>query len=797
MLIRALTSYLFSVCIVSLAACGGAGERAQDHLTTAKALYDSKNFDKASLELRNVLQIEPNHVEARYIYARILEEQKQDVRAALGNYIKVAELDKAHVEARARAGRIYLLGGAPDKALAMAEEILALDTNNVAGLTLRGSVKARNSEIDAAVADADAALSRDANFADAVILRASLYLKKNDIQNAVALIQTHIDENPADINYYTVLAQINADAKNFDAAANAIAKIIELQPKELLHRLRLASLYAAQKDMSRAESVLRDAVGALPETPDAKLALVDFLSRNQQLAKAEQDLKQFIADDAADYKLQFGLATLYLRQNKIDDAKVIYNGVIKSAGTRPDALTARVKLAELFIQENKLAETEKLVAEVIAANPDDESALLLRGSVRLNKNDSVGAIGDFRTVLKNEPDNTRAMILLAQAHMENNEWALARDTLQKAASDEPDNIPVGVRFANVLLQLEDNNKAIEYLEHLEKRFPSNLAVEETLFKAYLAVNAVEKAKTISAQIAKNYPNSAMGYYLSGMALQQEKRYADSVKKFEQALAKQPDAIQPLTSMISSLIAQKNTDQALHVLNKTVSAQPKHIKAHLLLGEVYYSMKRFPDAEKAYKQALSLNPAAASPYRSLASVYLSQNNSVDAIQVLRDGIKAAAVKEPLQSMLANIYERSGKIEEAIALYEEQVTANPKSNAAANNLAMMLAEHRKDDNSLRRAKELIQPIVTSDNPLYLDTVGWVHYNLKDFNQALTPLEKAVQIAPEFPVLRYHLGMTQFQVGNKAEAITNLEKAVNAKVPFDGIEQAKSTLQQLADL
>jgi thioredoxin-like negative regulator of GroEL len=61
----------------------------------------------------------------------------------------------------------------------------------------------------------------------------------------------------------------------------------------------------------------------------------------------------------------------------------------------------------------------------------------------------------------------------------------------------------------------------------------------------------------------------------------------------------------------------------------------------------------------------------------------------------------------------------------------------------------------------------------------------------------LERVVAKVPNEALARYHLGMAQSQVGSNAEARDNLTRAVNSGAKFLGLDEAKSTLDQLAKL
>jgi tetratricopeptide (TPR) repeat protein len=87
-------------------------------------------------------------------------------------------------------------------------------------------------------------------------------------------------------------------------------------------------------------------------------------------------------------------------------------------------------------------------------------------------------------------------------------------------------------------------------------------------------------------------------------------------------------------------------------------------------------------------------------------------------------------------------------------------------AQNNLAYRWS---LDGRNLEEALDLIRKVVRADpsNSAYLDTLGWVLYQLDRFQDAIPPLCEAVKLEPGHPELRVHLGDAYFQAGRELDA------------------------------
>jgi Flp pilus assembly protein TadD len=92
-------------------------------------------------------------------------------------------------------------------------------------------------------------------------------------------------------------------------------------------------------------------------------------------------------------------------------------------------------------------------------------------------------------------------------------------------------------------------------------------------------------------------------------------------------------------------------------------------------------------------------------------------------------------------------------------------------------------------------LVEQFKVSNQPAFLDTYGWLSYRLAKFDNAVPALEKAVELAPEFSVFRYHLGMAYHAVNRDAAALRELTQVIESKnVDFSGIDEARTLVDQL---
>ncbi len=779
---------------ILLTACGGAEERKLAHLEKGKQYYEENNLEKARIEFKNVLQIDPKDVEGRYWLARTLE-NLQNWQKAAGHYLAIVqELDKNHVDAHVRLGQIYLLGNAVDKALEHAEAALKVAPTNPDALALRGGVRGRQDDIDGALEDGLAGLNQDPGHVNSIALLASLYLKQQESEKALKILEQGLERNPGHTGLMTIKTRVHMARQEHGKAEDLLAKIVQQEPDVFAHRLRLAAFQAAQNALDAAEKTLRDAIAHDPSVI-ARLALADFLLKKRDAAAAERELLAFIAKDPDESGLRFALAKLYELNKEPEKSQAVYQEIIAKKGVEPDGLKARVNLAQSYVTNNKVDAAATLIEEVLAENASDREALMLRGQIAMSKNDAAAAIADFRAALRDDPNSPKGLALLARAHYQNKEVTLARDTMKKAVDAHPNNPQLRAGYVELLVRAGDTETAITEVNEILKISPNNQAALEMLFRLQSAKKDWKAALATAATLKEEFADNPIGYYLSGLVHQAEQKLTDSIEEFGKALEKSPDAIQPLSQMVKSYLAQGKAEDALAKLEGTLKNNPENYVAYNLKGEILFGLKRFPEAKGAFAKAIEIKPDWHIPYARLANVHFQEKDIPGAVKAFEQGLKAIPDNPVLATGLAMLYEKENQQDKAIAVYDSLLARHPDSQLAANNLAMLLVDHsEKDETRLQRAATLIEPLKTSDNAAFLDTVGWVQYHQGDFDVAIQNLQKAVDAAPQAPELHYHLGMAYLGKGDTASARNYLKQAVNAKTEFRGLDKAKEALKNL---
>ena len=179
---------------------------------------------------------------------------------------------------------------------------------------------------------------------------------------------------------------------------------------------------------------------------------------------------------------------------------------------------------------------------------------------------------------------------------------------------------------------------------------------------------------------------------------------------------------------------------------------------------------------------------------LAQLYMKQQRLDEARAEFERMVKRDPRAVGPRTMVGVILETQGKRDEARRSYEATVAEMTNAPVAANNLAFMYAEEGKNlDVALQLATSAKQQV--PDSAEVDDTLGWVYYKKDLATLAVGPLEESLKKMPDNADILYHLGLTYARIGEKAKAREALERALKLNPRLAGAASARQTLASVS--
>jgi tetratricopeptide (TPR) repeat protein len=775
-----------------LVACDKPKEQEAKYTEHGKSLYQQGDLVKASLEFKNALQINPVASEPQY-YLGLIAEKQRNMGAALDAFRKAADADQNNFDANLKAGQLVLMSGDADTALSYAEKVITIAPSKADGHALKAAAMLLKNKLPEAEKEAQAALAVDPKNVDATIVLAGKHVRESKPEDALALVQQGLTLNPNSTDLLLLKLKLVYDAKQPAEVEAVLRKLHEIDPANPSYVIDLANQLSLANRLSEAEDVFRQAVAANPNSDDLLSAYAGFLASKEGLDQAIAEISK-LAGQSKESKYTFLLEQLYIRANKLADAKALLTKLQQNATAMDDKLQAQVELARITVLEGDETTGLAQLNDVIAQDSGNESATLLRGAIELKNKQYDNAIADARTVLNTNVNSTAALGLLSEAYTQTGEYDLAIDTLRRIEHLAPTDVGVRLRLAS-LLASKSPNDALDQLDAAMALRPdaTELAVQKADY--LVRIGQADKAEVIATQLAKDPKFSGAAHRILGETALARADYPGAIEELGKAqTAGEPFAdVAPV--LVTAYVKAGKTDDAVSLLSDRIAKQADDTASARLLASLYIQKGDAANGERLLRQVIERKPDEADTYLQLAQLLTAQQRTKDAVAILETAGQKFPADDRVQTFSAIAYDTAGNLDAARKLYEQILAKSPNNKIAANNLAALIADaFSSDAKALDRARQLVEQFRNASDPLLVDTLGWVLVRQGNFEDATILLAKATSLAPTNQQVAFHYAMALKGKGLADKAKEAVAKALAGTPDYRGLDEAKALATSL---
>jgi tetratricopeptide (TPR) repeat protein len=759
--------------IVVVAGCGSPEQSAQGYYESAMALIEKKDDLGARLELLKAVKYKSDKVEVWKALAGIDERTKAS--SLFLDLRRIVELDPNDLDARLKLARIMVGGGAAEAALKVVDAANEGEKPNAALHALRSIILLRANDSSGAVREAQRAFEIDPGNVDAVSLLASKKLSDGDADGALKLLDTLTVDPKDETRISLQKMQIYAKKGNLPHAESMLRKVISLNAQDPAYHSQLIQLLVAQRRFDEAEKEFRARVEANPVDSKAGLDLVRFLNlaKGPDAARTELERRIKAGGDVFDY--QIALAELDFAQNKISDATQTLQALANTAATADKKLTAQVKLAEMYVNKANVTAAEPLISEVLGKDRRNAGALRLRAAINIDKGQLDSAISDVREALNDQPKSPELLTLLAVAYERGGKSELADRQYADALKSSGSNPDVALRYVAFLQRRGDAPHAEDVLTEVSGRNPTNLQVLSALAQIRLSRQNWVGALAVADAIGRTSDGRALGDQVRASALAGQNKIDESIGALEDAHQVAPNAVQPVVSLVLAYVRQGKADKAMALLQDMNKKFPSNAQILLLIGQTKLAQNKDGEALQSFKEAIAQQPKDPVGYGALSDFYIRQKKFDDAENVLQAALKEMPANIDFRLSSAGLQILKGNHDAAITQYEAILKDQPSSPVAINNLVSLLLDYRSDKDSLDRALSLADALKNSNVPQFQDTLGWAQYRRREYKNSISTLEGAAAKLPNLAAVHYHLGMSYAAAGESEKAAEQLKTAL----------------------
>ncbi len=787
---------ILTICAYTLISCGGADERKSVYMEKAKASIAAGDLEKARIELKNVLQIDPKDGEAYYQVGSVYEQQK-NYRKAYSNYLKAEELSPELLANHARLGRFYLvLMNDVDKAQEKMSLILSKEPNNIDGLLLKASVllrtgdKGKNSEVIKLV---ESIIADNPGDVEASGFLATLHISDKNNKDAINVLDAALEKNKNTDSLNNLLGMALIADENYERAEIIFKQFLEENPDSSASYNKLAIFYGKIKEMDKAEDALRASIDNDPNDETRILTLVKFLKQVKGDDDAIKELRSSIAANNRLGKPRLALAELLLLKGEKEEAATVYNKIVTDFSEEGTGVLARTALAAIYASDKKFDEATDIIDDAISISPSDPKVNFLRAKLALRDKDYEKAIISLRIVTKETPDNIEAFILLANVYKQQNNVEQVATTLNSAYESNQSNADGLLTLSQYYLKNNPKQaeKIIDDYNQMKPRNYKGLSVKAAILNKN---KQQDEALNIAKIIMEQYPDKSNGYLQAIPYYALKNDFSSAISLLEKGYLNVKENRKILMLLTSLEVKEKNFDIVEKRLNAELNSSPKDDQIKIMLAKVHFFKKETEAAETLLSEVMADNSGIEEPYLLLSDIYQSKKDLISTKAILVKGRSNIKGSLKIAMKLSALYEREESYKKAIEIYQDLYDINPNNLLIANNLASMLSNYGDGSDDLKRAKSIAEKLAESNQPVFLDTIGWVYYKLGDHEKAIEYLLKTVEKQPDVNIFNYHLGMAYKLSGDKAKAKIYLEKSLSDKKPFKQMNNAKAVLKKL---
>lgn len=359
--------------------------------------------------------------------------------------------------------------------------------------------------------------------------------------------------------------------------------------------------------------------------------------------------------------------------------------------------------AVLAARARKFALADKLVDLAGGALDDMPGMMLLKGAIAYQRGMFGEAIAALTPLVRAQPENVAARRLLAAA-----DW-----------------------------QTGDSDSVIAALEPVLDGGADSYALT-LLGRAY---EARDDRATAAA-------------YLDRAALEKDTSSADPamVEDLRWSAQRNGDAVSR-AALVRALLASGDGAQALDMALALQRENPGAAEAHMLAGDVWSALSRWPQAITAYARAANLNFSEAIALRFVAALGHG-GRPRDARRVLALFLDQHPMNIPARVVQADLLMTDGRFADAATILEGlRRRIGSRDVAIGVNLAWCYFRTNRPDEALALAAEAYR--LAPANPRVSHSYGWILFKSgRNPAGALALLQQAAAQAPDWPLARSHL-------------------------------------------
>ena len=457
----------------------------------------------------------------------------------------------------------------------------------------------------------------------------------------------------------------------------------------------------------------------------------------------------------------------------------------------PQDAEMHLLLGQLYSKQGRLSAAENKLEKALDINSKFEEAYIELISILMHKQELAKAVAVAKEMTVKVPESVFGWATLAKLYLQSNRYKAALKPAKRAWEMQSSN-PHFAQVYAIVLQLNDKKKqAVKLYEQLYRLNPADDSVTRQMIGLYRDLGNLEDALELIDEMSDLSEKIRPSIQMQKAIILWELEKLDDALKTLIALSKDyPDSdnIQYMLGMAYERTGKP--DKAIEIYEKIHEASKFRYHSDYRMVYLLRKDKRIPDALKVGQRLLDSQYVEWDAYITVAGVYSDKSAYDDAIKLLESGYDKFPSQHRLLFWKGVYQEKAGDIKDCIETMRSVIKVDPDNSSPYNYLGYLFAERKEN---LEEAEKLIKKALElkPNDGFYLDSLGWVYFQMGKYKKARPMLEKALELEPEEGVIMEHVGDLVKAEGDSTKAKSYYQKALEMNLEDKDRDRIKKKL------
>ncbi|HHJ36216.1 MAG TPA: PEP-CTERM system TPR-repeat protein PrsT, partial [Gammaproteobacteria bacterium] len=639
---------------------------------------------------------------------------------------------------------------------------------------------------------------------------AKAYMAENQPREAAIELKNALQSNPDNAEARYLLGEIQLEVGDIASAEKEFERSAELGWLDELAKIEIArSLILQRKFKEMAEDVTAGSNWSKAAKADllglravAEAGMGDLVKARVTLLEGEklQADALYVLETKAKLQLLEGRTSKAVKT--LDEAMKLY----------PESGELRLLAANAAINNKDVAGARDFYEEIITKEPAN---LITRngrkafiGVTRLSILDKEyeQAHEALDPLAKLNPDDPEVNYLAGVLAFEEKDYDQAEISLRKILKLAPNHEPSLLLFGAVSYAQNKFEQAAYYLSKYVSARPENLRARKLLGRAYIALEQHENAQEALRPGLKEKSEDAELLALDGLSLLRSGQAKAGIFELEKAVALAPESAVLRSELARAYMSSGDMEQAIGELEKVIAGGKDAYRAQVMVVFAYLRGKKYEEAIASSQKMLDEYPDDATITNLMGIVQYNSGHEEAGRKYFEKTLQIDPQHTGAAINLARLDEKAGDIEKARTRYKAILDNEAGNTTALKALARLaviqgdkqsqikwLEKAREVDNEdaasrvvlietyiknkdLAVAEKLVKEIETmhEGKPVALIARAELLMARESHNQAVSVINKLVELRPDSFVGYYLKGMNQLKLGQVEDAKTSFLKA-----------------------